>query len=126
MKWYEKAAAQGQLEAQFGLGCCYLDGQGVPKDESKAVEWCQKAASKGHASAQFLLGVMHYMGRGVLKDKVKAYVWVSLSSEQGVKEAGERLSLLKTEMTREQITEAQEQSLSYWKLISQGKPIPTQ
>ena len=30
----------------------YLQGQGVPKDNSKAKEWCAKAANLGHEDAR--------------------------------------------------------------------------
>jgi TPR repeat protein len=33
----------------------YRDGEGVTKDNMKAIEWFQKAASQGHETAQFIL-----------------------------------------------------------------------
>jgi TPR repeat protein len=35
----QKAAEQGDSEAQFELGLMYARGEGVPKDETKAVHW---------------------------------------------------------------------------------------
>ena len=32
MKWFRKAAGQGDDEAQFELGSAYAEGQGVPQD----------------------------------------------------------------------------------------------
>ena len=32
VKWYRKAAEQNDAKAQFNLGVCYDDGQGVAKD----------------------------------------------------------------------------------------------
>ncbi len=32
VKWYRKAAAQGQADAQNNLGFMYGNGQGVPQD----------------------------------------------------------------------------------------------
>ena len=32
MKWYRKAAEQNYAEAQYNLGVCYYNGQGVAKD----------------------------------------------------------------------------------------------
>ena len=37
--------------AQFGLGLCYMNGDGVEKDEAKAVELYTKAAEQGHDDA---------------------------------------------------------------------------
>jgi TPR repeat protein len=41
-----------------------MDGQGVAKDESKAVQWWQAAAAHGLAQAQFNLGIC--VARGTL------------------------------------------------------------
>ena len=49
---YKAKAAQEDAEAQFRLGVCYDDGDGVPMNKSKAVEWYQKAAEQGYAKAQ--------------------------------------------------------------------------
>ena len=36
VRWYLKAAEQGDAYAQFSLGLCYATGQGVAKDEIEA------------------------------------------------------------------------------------------
>jgi uncharacterized protein len=41
---YQKAADQGDANAQYNLALCYEDGIGVEKDDKKAVELYQKAA----------------------------------------------------------------------------------
>ena len=46
--WYEKAAAQGNADAQYNLGVMYEDGIGVPPDWEKALEWYQKACEGGN------------------------------------------------------------------------------
>jgi len=38
--------------AQYHLGVCYLNGNGVPKDKARAVHWYRKAAAQGLAEAQ--------------------------------------------------------------------------
>ena len=68
----QKAAEQGGAEAQSNLGFMYVKGQGVPKDEAKAVHWWTKAAEQGDAVAQNNLGVMYAKGQGVPKDEAKA------------------------------------------------------
>jgi len=45
VKWYRKAAEQNDAEAQFNLGNCYANGDGVAKDEVEAVNWFHSAAS---------------------------------------------------------------------------------
>ena len=50
--WWEKAANQGHLDAQFSVGLMCSKGLGVAKDDAKAVEWWKKAANQGHAIAK--------------------------------------------------------------------------
>lgn len=54
-EYYQKAAEKGYALAQFYLGLCYHNGDGVEKDLSEAVIWCRKAADQGHAEAQDML-----------------------------------------------------------------------
>jgi TPR repeat protein len=61
----EKAAEQGDEDAQFYLGHMYLLGKGAPKDKAEAFKWWQKAAEQGHADAQYELARMYYEGYGV-------------------------------------------------------------
>jgi TPR repeat protein len=55
VEWFQKAADQGLVAAQFNLGIMYENGQGVEKDDERAVEWYQRAADQGHVKAQFNL-----------------------------------------------------------------------
>ena len=52
VEWYLKAAEQGLAKAQYNLGCCYQEGDGINADYYKAVKWYRKAADQGHADAQ--------------------------------------------------------------------------
>ena len=45
-----RAAACGYASAQFNLGVMYATGQGVTKDEPKAVEWYKKSAEQNQMS----------------------------------------------------------------------------
>lgn len=49
MRWYRKAADQGDAFAQTGIGCLYHDGLGVPQDYAEAMRWYRKAADQGNA-----------------------------------------------------------------------------
>ena len=90
----EKAAAQGNAEAQFSLGWNYANGNGVPKDEVKAVMWFRKAAEQGSASAQNNLGVAYDEGKGLPKDSAKAVEWYRKAAEQGNISAQANLGLM--------------------------------
>jgi TPR repeat protein len=50
LKWYHKAADQGEARAQANLGFMYNKGQGVTQDNIEAIKWYQKAAIQGHAN----------------------------------------------------------------------------
>lgn len=53
-KTYIKAAKKGDADAQYRIGSCYSKGDGIEKDEKKAVNWWRKAAEQGHAISQGL------------------------------------------------------------------------
>ena len=55
VKWYQKAAEQGDTDAQFALGKCYYYGNGTEVNYETAARWIQKAAEQGNADAQNLL-----------------------------------------------------------------------
>jgi TPR repeat protein len=63
--WYQKAADQGYVEAQYNLGIAYTIGKGVLKDDKQAVYWYQKAADQEYAEAQSNLGVKYTFGKGL-------------------------------------------------------------
>jgi len=52
MWWYEKAAAQGHIDAQLNLGNMYRKGQGVPQDDVEAYKWTSIAGGNGDAGAK--------------------------------------------------------------------------
>ena len=56
VKWYRKAAEQGDANAQVNLGVCYDKGQGVKQDHDEAAKWYRKAAEQGDAQAKAYLG----------------------------------------------------------------------
>ena len=60
---YKLASDQGHASAQYNLGIVYQYGQGVDKDEKRAVEFYTLAADQGHAIAQPNLGCMYELGQ---------------------------------------------------------------
>jgi len=114
LQWFQKAAEQGDVDAQFSLGGIYFRGDGVPRDFTRALQWYQKAADQGLDRAQVSLGGLYAAGEGVPKDLVIAYVWFNLAAAQGNGQAKGSRDTLETQMTREQVAEAQRLS-SEWK-----------
>jgi hypothetical protein len=106
-KWLEKAANQGQAEAQSLLGRMYWDGRGVPKSESLALKWYSLAANQGEQQAQAALGYRYANGLGVRKSLVEAYKWWLLAANQGNDSAKRGISQLNSLMENDKIAEAQ-------------------
>ena len=93
VEWFRKAAEQGYARAQYDLGYCYDNGQGVPQDYSEAVKWYRKAAEQGHAGAENNLGVCYENGQGVSQNYSEAVKWYRKAAEQGNKYAQNNLGL---------------------------------
>ncbi len=75
MKWYRRAADQGDRDARHNLGIMYAEGQGVVQDDAEAAKWFHKAAEQGLARAQRSLGVLYFRGQGVPQNFVEAAKW---------------------------------------------------
>ena len=54
VKWYTKAAAQGDADAQCNLGLMYYIGKGVPEDLVHAYAWLIVAQANGQEDAKEL------------------------------------------------------------------------
>ena len=93
-EWFEKAAAQGNADAQTFMGNLYRDGLGVEQDYIKAKEWHEKASAQGHADAQFNLGYLYQEGLGVGQDYEKAREWYEKAAAQGHTHAVDNLVYL--------------------------------
>jgi len=51
VRWYRKAAEQGEAIAQFNLGNMYVQGHGVAKDYVQAHLWLSLSAAQGDEDA---------------------------------------------------------------------------
>ena len=107
MKWFRKAAEQGDAEAQYNLGVCYDDGEGVVKDQFEAIMWYRKAADQRNDKAQYNLGVCYANGEGVAKNEVITYQWWLLASANGNDDSKRYISILEKSLTAEQRAEGQ-------------------
>jgi len=107
VKWYTKAAEQGNVDAQYNLGLMYNNGQGVIQDYKEAVKWYTKAAEQGNVDAQYNLGLMYYKGQGVPKDYVMAHMYWNISGVSGYKNVINNRGIVEKQMTSSQIEKAQ-------------------
>jgi TPR repeat protein len=114
VRWFRKAAEQGNAAAQHNLGVAYAEGKGVPCDVAEAVTWFHKAADQGDGAAQFNLGVAYSEGEGVPQDNVFAYMWWNLSAASGIEHAAVTKELVAKQMTKEEIAEARRKSREWF------------
>lgn len=89
-------AQTGNVDAQYALAVCYVNGEYVEKDLEEAAKWFLKAAEQGHSDAQLSLGRMYLDGLGVDINYREAAKFLMLSAKQGNKNAIETLNSKKT------------------------------
>ena len=84
LKWYLKAAEQGNMEAQYHLGILYASDLGIvapneyevrfarkfksPPNYEEAAKWFQMAAEQGDVNSQYYLSYQFRDGLGVKQD----------------------------------------------------------
>ena len=69
VKWYRKAAEQGDALAQNNLGLMYANGEGVPEDDREAVKWYQRAVTNPDASEEAVkLATLNLARHGIKPD----------------------------------------------------------
>ena len=118
MKWYRRAADQGNMkaladlvwcgdtkalaelrsraengsaEAQEQLAVVYVMGWGVNRDYGEAAQWRRKAAEQGNAEAQYHLAEMYERG-DVTLDYAEALKWYRKAAEAGYEGAENELA----------------------------------
>ena len=114
LKWFRKAAEQGNPDAEATLGMYYEYGEGVEQDYAQAAYWSRRAAEHvpnlgGAGQGRNNLGNLYEEGKGVSKDYVQAYMWFSLAGND------RSIAYIQQEMSPEQISRAQ-QLVAAWKL----------
>lgn len=82
-KWWLQAAEQGSAEAQFFVGECYVDGDGVGEDLQEALKWYRKAMDQGHEMARISVALYYFMGWGVEQNYAKAADYVRELAKAG-------------------------------------------
>ncbi len=84
VRWFRKAADQGNFFGQDALADCYAKGRGVVKDIAEAARWYRKAAEQGDLDAQTELGLCYSYSNseGVPKDFVEAAKWFRKAAEE--------------------------------------------
>jgi len=80
---FRRAAAAGNLDAQYNLGVCLRRGLGVEQDHLEAERIYRTAAQRGHRSAQLALGALIEQRASSDVDLVEAASWYRLAADAG-------------------------------------------
>ncbi len=75
LHYYDLAAQQGDVDALYALGKCYLKGVGCLKDEAGAVSCLERAAYRGHRAAALKLAECFRQGWGAPVSESLACYW---------------------------------------------------
>lgn len=82
MRWYERAARQGLMQAEANYGLLLLE-----KDRNAAFPWLQSAAAKGDPRAQYVVGTALFNGDPAPRDPVRAYAMMRRAAASGLPQA---------------------------------------
>ena len=119
-EFYQRAAKKGEAEAAYSLGRMFKDGEGVAKNNEKALFWyrraavlgCERAvrcvkvceeewikdlkakALQGDVDAQYALGQKFHDGDDVEKNYEEALKWYRMAAEDGYADAQYSLGVM--------------------------------
>ncbi|MDR0234005.1 MAG: SEL1-like repeat protein [Zoogloeaceae bacterium] len=86
-EWIQKAAEQGNRDAQAALGWMYGNWNGRTVKSVESMKWYRRAAEQGDMDAQYWLGMMYQFGYGTEKDGAEAVKWFHKAAKQGHEKA---------------------------------------
>ena len=73
LSWFERAAEQEFVTAEYNLATLFAKGITVEKDQTNAATWYLQAAEHGHIRAQFEIARRYAEGNGIQYDEIEAY-----------------------------------------------------
>ena len=122
-KFWDPLSERGDCDAEYAMGLLYYTGLGVRRSHDNAIMLWTRAAEQAQPQAQVALGSAYsklnasYLyidcrkGCGVDKNLQNGYMWFGLASEYGspreIRESEKAISKISSEMTPEQIGNAQ-------------------
>lgn len=74
---------ENNAEAMYHLGRLYENGQGVEKNDEKALDFYKKSAEAGNEKAALKVGNAYYLGKGAVKSYPDAFRWYRQAAEKG-------------------------------------------
>ena len=96
-QWYERAARQGNEEAQANYGLLlFQNGR-----RREALPWIERAANRGDPRAQYVLGTALFNGDLVGQDSARAYALMSRAAQAGLPPAVSQLAAMEPHISAE-------------------------
>jgi TPR repeat protein len=128
-RWYDKAAQQGNADAQFSLGFLLYNGAGNPgektsvaPDRTLAFQYLTAAAQQNMPMAQHLVSTMLLKGEGTNADAMEALRWGMLAAEADIAESQFNVAMM---LVRKPGATMDDYIQSYkWFTILAGKGYP--
>jgi len=86
VRWWKKAAKQGDTQAMFFLGIVYQQGRdGLLVDIKQSIKYFTDAAAKGEVGAMLSLGQIYSWGKGIPKNRSMTIKWYKKVVSSGQK-----------------------------------------
>lgn len=93
MTYELRLAEHGAADAAYNIGVMYSKGNGVAKNEDKAVEWYRRAGELCNGSYCNYVGSLYFNGTMVRQDEAEAAKWFKRAAALGSKEGMLNLAL---------------------------------
>lgn len=93
LSYETRLAEHGAADAAYNIGVMYSKGDGVAKNEAKAVEWYRRAAELCNGSYCNYVGSLYFNGTMVRQDEAEAAKWFKRAAALGWKEGMLNLAL---------------------------------
>lgn len=90
--WRSLAATDATVQNNYGV--MYMDGKGVPRNYTTAMQWFSRSAANGSSLGQNNLGGLYRDGKGVPRDFARALTFFKAAAAQGNAAAQVNLGLM--------------------------------
>src|ERR1039458_744829 len=94
MRWFRRAAGEGDYTSANAVGVLYQQGLGVSVDYAESMRWYLKAAEAGYDTAMYNIGVLWEGGLGTTQNRDQAITWYRKASAIGNERAKAALKSL--------------------------------
>lgn len=93
VKWFEKAAENGDLSSTYYYGKLLYEGKGVKQDEQHGMNYLLKTAEAGFPMGQYMVAQAYFDGKGVMKNMEQGAEWMIKAANNGVIKAQYELAM---------------------------------